>query len=559
MKKIILFFILVQPLSSIYSQIIDGLSVGFESNSAWYNDDKKTGAFNDQINNDQDKHLRINNYLKFDYNFLSKFTASVQVESYEPFALLNYSTNLNGTNLGTYSLMYNSQKINATVGHFYEQFGSGMILRNWEDRQLGINNSLFGSKINYRLLDFANLTAIYGAQRVGFKTSDAKIFGFNSEFQLDSVFKWNDTVLCVGFSYVGREQDIDFETPNFEALTNAYSVRLDYSHGNIYSSAEYVLKSNDAVVQSNQISNEFIKPGSGFLFNAGYSKKGFGLDATFRRLENMSFSSDRKNSGNVFFENVINYTPGLTKQHDYLLTNIFVYQAQSSVSFLDPELMVAGEIGGQIDLFYNIKKETVFGGKYGTKIAFNASYWAGLKGDFSYTNQDYNTKMFGFGDKYFSDISLEVRKKWSSKWNSIFYVVNQFYNKKYIEGNFGAKPINANIVVLESTYKLGNGKSVRLEGQKLWSDSKSHDWTGGTLEFNFNSKFSIYINNIYNSGDDPSTENTHYYNAGGSLTKGATRIALNYGRQRAGLICVGGVCRFVPEATGLTASITIAF
>jgi hypothetical protein len=221
--------------------------------------------------------------------------------------------------------------------------------------------------------------------------------------------------------------------------------------------------------------------------------------------------------------------------------------------------MVAGEIGGQIDLFYNIKKETVFGGKYGTKIAFNASYWAGLKGDFSYTNQDYNTKMFGFGDKYFSDISLEVRKKWSSKWNSIFYVVNQFYNKKYIEGNFGAKPINANIVVLESTHKLGNGKSVRLEGQKLWSDSKSHDWTGGTLEFNFNSKFSIYINNIYNSGDDPSTENTHYYNAGGSLTKGATRIALNYGRQRAGLICVGGVCRFVPEATGLTASITIAF
>ena len=63
--------------------------------------------------------------------FFSKFTASVQVESYEPFALLNYSTNLNGTNLGTYSLMYNSQKINATVGHFYEQFGSGMILRNW--------------------------------------------------------------------------------------------------------------------------------------------------------------------------------------------------------------------------------------------------------------------------------------------------------------------------------------------------------------------------------------------------------------------------------------------
>ena len=120
---------------------------------------------------------------------------------------------------------------------------------------------MFGSKINYRLLDFADLTAIYGAQRVGFKTSDAKIFGFNSEFQLDSVFEWNDTALYIGFSYVGREQDIDFETPNFEALTNAYSVRFrDYSHGNIYSSAEYVIKSNDAVVQSTKYLTNSLSP-----------------------------------------------------------------------------------------------------------------------------------------------------------------------------------------------------------------------------------------------------------------------------------------------------------
>ena len=137
--------------------------------------------------------------------------------------------------------------------------------------------------------------------------------------------------------------------------------------------------------------------------------------------------------------------------------------------------------------------------------------------------------------------------------------MNQYYNKKYIEGNFGAKPIVTNIGVIESTHKLRNGKSIRIEAQKLWSDSKDHNWVGGTFEFNFNSKFSLYINNIYNGGDDSSTDKTHYYNAGGSFTKGATRVGLNYGRQRAGLLCVGGVCRFVPEATGLTASVTMAF
>jgi hypothetical protein len=191
---------------SIHAQIIDGLSIGIESNSAWYNDDKKTGAFNDENNNDQYKHLRFNNYIKLDYNFLSKFTVSAQLESYEPFALINYSSNMKGTNLGTYSLTYETTKIKATIGHFYEQFGSGLIYRNWEDRQLGINNALFGGKLSYRLLDFADLTVIYGNNRVGFETSDGDIFGFNSEFDLKSIFKMNDIALSLGFSYVGREE-----------------------------------------------------------------------------------------------------------------------------------------------------------------------------------------------------------------------------------------------------------------------------------------------------------------------------------------------------------------
>ena len=560
MKKITLIFILFHFLFSVHAQIINGLSIGIESNSAWYNDDKKTGAFNDENNNDQDKHLRFNNYIKLDYNFLSKFSVSAQIESYEPFALINYSSNLKGTNLGTYSLTYETTKIKATIGHFYEQFGSGLIYRNWEDRQLGINNALFGGKLSYRLLDFADLTVIYGNHRVGFETSDGDIFGFNSEFDLKSIFKMNDMALSLGFSYVGREEKTDLEAINYKSLTNAYSGRLDLRYGKFYSSAEYVSKSKDAIVlANNQVSNQFIKPGSGILFNTGYSKKGFGLDATFRRLENMTFYSERDKSGNIFFENIVNYTPGLTKQHDYLLTNIFVYQAQSSVLFLDPELIKVGEIGGQLDLFYNIKKGTVLGGKYGSKIAFNGSYWAGLKGDFDYANQDYKTDAFGFGNKYFSDMSLEIRKKWNSKWRSIFYYVNQYYNKKEIEGNFGAKPIITNIGVIESTYKLGNGKSIRIEAQKLWSDSENHEWIGSTLEFNLNSKFSFYINDIYNSGDDSSTQTTHYYNIGGSYTKEATRIGLNYGRQRAGLLCVGGVCRFVPEATGLTASVNMSF
>ena len=163
----------------------------------------------------------------------------------------------------------------------------------------------------------------------------------------------------------------------------------------------------------------------------------------------------------------------------------------------------------------------------------------------------------GFGEKYFSDISIEVRKKWSKQWNSIFYYVNQSYNKRYIEETFGK--INANIAVGEATYKMGKGKSLRFEAQFLATNDDKKNWVGGTIEFNATSKLAVYINDIYNYGNDLVDEQIHYYNAGGSYTVGAHRFALNYGRQRGGLICIGGVCRNVPESTGISANITMSF
>ena len=83
-----------------------------------------------------------------------------------------------------------------------------------------------------------------------------------------------------------------------------------------------------------------------------------------------------------YLEATLNYLPALTKQHDYLLTNINVYVAQPNVSFQDPELMKSGEIGYQVDLFYNFKKGSPLGGKYGTKLSFNSALWYNLGGNY---------------------------------------------------------------------------------------------------------------------------------------------------------------------------------
>ena len=162
---------------------------------------------------------------------------------------------------------------------------------------------------------------------------------------------------------------------------------------------EYISKSKDGIVQFGNVSENFVKPGNAHSLNFGVYKSGFGFDMTFRRLENMGYFSDRYEASGDYLETSINYLPALTKQHDYLLSNINVYEAQPYVSFQDPKLMKAGEIGFQLDLYYNFEKGSPLGGKYGTKMSFNSSLWNNLGGEFSYSSQDYTTSFFDFGEK----------------------------------------------------------------------------------------------------------------------------------------------------------------
>jgi len=571
MKKLLL---LLLPLSigSVYAQENDTIQEtkknygrvygGFESNSQWYLNDKGTGVSQDD-EPISGKPIRSNSYLLVNYQ-LGGFSAGVQVEAYEPNALLNYNPGFKGTDLATYYAGYKIGMFEFTAGYFYEQFGSGMLLRAWEDRALGINTALRGGRIIFRPSDNVRLTALYGRQRSGFDVAHGDVYGFDSEFNLNKLFKFEESDLTFGASYVGRHEDLPEGITSFDALTNAVSGRVNFIHNSFYASGEYSYKDEDGVLNArNKLSNEFVKPGNAVLVNMGYSKEGLGIDATFRRTENFKFLSERE-PGAVdatsttlnYNDKVLNFTPALTKQHHSNLANIYVYQAQTKVDFISTGILKAGETGGQIDVFYNFAKETPFGGKYGTNVAFNASSWYNLPGDYRLSPSDYNTKFFGVGEKYYSDYNIEVKKQLSETWHTAFYYINQYYNKAWQEG--GDK-VNTNIVNAEAIYNFSPTRSIRLEGEHMWADADKKNWAGGTLELNIDDKYSFYVWDIYNYGNDDTTKRTHYYNLGGAYRIGATRIAANYGRQRGGLVCVGGVCRFVPESTGFTLNISTAF
>jgi len=567
---------------SSFSELINNFSGALESNAQWYLDDPKTGDFEEEEN------IRANSYLRINGFFLKNFTVGIQVESYAPKPLLNYDREFDKElSLAQYFINYKTTNVDATAGYFYTQFGSGLILRAWEDTALGLNNSIRGGKVIYSPFDFLEITGLYGSQRRGLDVSDSDIMAFNTELNIYNLLKSDFfDELSLGLSYLNRNQKYistnDQENQDMVHIpknVGSFSARLGVSFKDIYTNIEYVYKGKDTRLNNIipnvvSFSENKLFDGNALLFNLGYSAKGFGINYTFRRLENMSFYSQREDGNlinNPTNRATLNYLPALTKQHDYTLANIYLYQTQPGLSVENYESprVKAGEIGNQIDVFYKIKKGSALGGKYGTKISANFSYWAALNVEvsdpdgmpfFSSDNLTYKSDFFNFKNKLFTDFNIEIKKKWSRKFSSIFTFIDLYYNTDYLVEANGTN-ISAWIGVAESTYKFGKGKSIRLEAQHLATNDDARNWVGGTLEFFFNSNFGLYFNDSYNYEDSPVEENRkiHFFNVGGSFTKGATRIGLNYGRQRGGLICVGGVCRPVNKNTGITLNLNTSF
>lgn len=528
---------------------------GFESNSQWLLDDEGLK----ELDTDPgfiapEDQFRSNNYLQLNYRY-GKFTAGLQYETYLPSALLGYSPDFdNGNGVGLYYLNFKNDDLDITAGYFYEQFGSGLILRSWEDRQLGINTAVRGVRVKFNPFPYLSLTGLTGQQRNAFEVSEGVLTGLDANFDVGQVADLGALDLRLGTSYVNRYQD---RGTNLEIPSNvaAYSGRLDWGFKNFYGGIEGVLKGEDAIANEGVLVSNRLYDGTAFQFNLGYSQKGLGINSTFRRLENFSFYSDRLAEGNQFNQQLINFVPALTKQQDYLLTNIYVYNPQPRL-LTDQLEQRAGEVGAQTDVYFTFPKESFFG-KYSTKVSANFSYWAGLDTTF-YEDLSYDVEFIGKGDRYFRDINFEVKNRWNKGFSSVLTFQNVIADKGVVLGgplgNQG--DIKSTVIVAEGTFKFEGGKSLRIAGQHLWTKQDRKDWMGGVVEYNFNSSLSLYVVDAWNYGGEGEI---HYYNLGGSYTKGRTRLGMNYGRQRGGLICVGGVCRFVPENNGLSINLSVNF
>ena len=522
------------------------LSGNFQSNSQLYYEDAYLGITSENLPSEK---FLINSFANLLYT-TSNFSAGMRYEANHN-VLLGFDKRYNGEGITYRYTQFNKDGLDITLGNFYEQFGSGMILRAFEERNLGYDNAFDGIRLKYSPFKGVYLKSLIGRQRLYFDKAEGIVRGFDGEISLNESFEsLSDikTQFMIGGSFVSKfQKDLD---PIYILPENvaSWASRFSIYHGKWIMGAEYVYKYNDPSATNNFI----YKEGQALLANLGYSQKGFGFSLAAKRIDNMSFNSDRNLSGQ---EVSINFLPALTKQHTYALATIYPYGTIAN-----------GEMGLQADLNYKIKKGTLLGGKYGIGILANFSnaysiHKAQINEDTSIGESGtlgYTSDFFKVGDdKYFQEYSLEISKKINRKLKLTGTYLNTHYNSNFIVGYGNYGMIKAGIWILETQYKLKPKHSLRTEFQHLKTAQHEGNWAMGLVEYTVSPHYFIAIQNLYNYGNK--INQTHYPNISAGYTKNTTRFALGYGKQREGIFCVGGVCRNVPKSNGFSLSITSSF
>lgn len=528
------FYILSFIAISSFSQGADlGKVTGsFQTDAQLYQDDEKIGAIA------PDEKLGLNSYLNLNYQYKS-FSAGTRAELYAP-ALQGYDPRFEGFGFPYRFIRYADKRIDITVGNSYEQFGNGLLLRTYEDRGLGFDNSIDGINLKYKGDYGLTLKAIVGNQRYYFDKGPGLVRGLDLDWNISEILDSVSSTIKIGVSGVSKFQDDNDPVYNLPENVAALSGRIQIQTNTFQLNTEYGFKFNDPSFSNR---NSY-RTGEVFLLNASYIKSGFTSSITLKRIDNFDFRSDRSATGNDL---LTNYLPSLTINYTNRLFSLYPYVTQNQ-----------GEFGGQFELSYKFKKGSSLGGKYGTYISLNYTRIHDIKRDSIDSPLEYESGFFDVDEQiFYQALSLEFSKKWSKKLKQRFiYQYLESDNSVLLVADFKGT-IAGHIVVLENQIRLSRKSSLKAEIQGLFTNQDQGSWATLLLEYYPVRKIFINFLDDYNYGNPE--EKVHYASVGAGYRKDGFRLGMSYGRQRAGVLCVGGICRIVPSTTGLSINLSQTF
>ncbi|MDP3556978.1 MAG: DUF6029 family protein [Bacteroidota bacterium] len=492
-----------------------------------------------------------------------KFSAGIRYEAYNN-VMQGFDSRYKGQGITNRFVRYQDQLLDITVGNIYEQFGSGLIFRTYYEPGLLFDNSLDGIRVISNPVKGLTFKGVVGKQRTFFTVGPGIVRGFDGELNineaLDTIAKNIKTKVIIGGSFMSiyqADQNPDFKLPE---NVGAYSGRINIIREGFNFFGEYAQKENDPSLANTSIvggkTYYSYQKGEAIFVSSSFATKGFSFLLQAKRIDNMSFRSDRDAS----LQNLlVNYLPATTKQHTYLMPAYSPYATQPT-----------GEVGGLAEMQFKLKKGSPLGGKYGMDITINYSQASSLKqiniDDSTTTSKLYRTNYSEIGSALYHDFFVEITKKFTKKFKGTFMYSNQFNNINIVQHNTPRGPyknVLAHIEVIDLTYKYKSNSAIRLELQGMQRDNKDTlnlgSWAVGLIEWTPNSHIFVAAIDQYNYGNPVESLRLHYFYFSTGYTSGPHRIALSYGKQRAGIFCVGGVCRTVPASNGFAISITSSF
>lgn len=542
-------------------ELLPGLRVwgNFQMDAQYYQDDA------DIATDTVPEKILMNGFANINLAY-ENLTIGFRYESYQN-PLLGFDSRYKGSGIPYRFASYTQDNLEVTLGNFYEQYGNGLVMRSYVEPNLGIDNAMDGIKLLYRPAKGVTLRTLIGEQRLFFDKGPGIVRGADAEIYLNEAFEalsgsQNQLTLGVsGVSKYQRDRDPTYHLPENVA---AFAGRMNFARQGFNLNAEYARKANDPSADNNFI----YRHGEALTVSSSYSFSGFGLLLSAKRIDNMGFRSNRAATGNDLH---INYLPAMTRQHLYSLTGMYPYATQPT-----------GEVGALAELTFRLPRQTLLGGPMGTTVIVNFSIANAIDKQplsnetiFRQTGREpqendprinvpgtdgYTSGFFSIGDeKYFQDFNIEISRRFSRNFRGSFTYMNLFYNQNQIEGYDNKEDVKAHIVVTDMTYRLPNRRSVRWELQHLSTRQDNGDWAMAMVEYSIAPHWFFSASNQYNYGNDDKDQRLHYYTFHAGYNKNANRFSLGWGRQRQGIVCVGGVCRVVPASTGFTLSVTSSF
>ncbi len=530
------------------------LSGNFMSNFQAYDKDPKIGANTEVYNKHKSS---ADAWLFLNYN-ISGYSFSLRYDMFNNSPLLNPQSVYNKQGIGFWQASKDIGGLNLTAGYFYDQFGSGMIFRSYEERMIGLDYAVQGLRVKYNYKNLA-IKAFAGQQKGNIFTGDRfgvspqALKGFNAEYTFNLA---KNLRFSPGASTVNRTLDqttmnavatqinsqplAERFIPKYNVYAHNGYATLAYKDITLY--GEYVYKSREAIY--NQFGTALINRDGNIIFTTlSYSKANlgkkkqfsFGANLQYKRIENFDF---RTSPFETLNNGLISYLPSITRQNTYRLLARYTAVTQ-----------MLGENAYQGELIITPKR--------GTTITLNISDVNSLSS---------NGDSLGRPKKLFRERYLEIQHKINKKLKGKLGVQYIYYDQqRYQQKDTSYHDVVAITPFFEITYKFNSKTSLRIEGQYLETGQDLGSFANAVIELNYTSHWSFSVGDMVNTkplhvqpGFDPN-ELIHYYSAYVGYTSGPTVVSLAYIKQVQGVNCTGGICRVEPAFSGVRATLTTSF